>query len=340
MSKDANLIDQEANALLISETMQWRNEALEAAVKAEKERSTAQLTAAITWLGIDNVPHCGQLYQDNHFNRLANDCCPGTTDWIIGHQKNKSWLQDGRGPSTLWLKGKPGSGTCDEYDVQGLADVKPGKSTIVARIVQSLRAYSAHRCYTLLFCFYGYKISIVHSDPVLFILTTLVSQILRQNVKLDAYIYEDFVAEARSPSIHDLQQNISVLMPQLKMPRILVDGIDECIHYATNGKPSNLDPVKHVLQAILQLEHTDNAASPPKILLVSRDILQIMGKLAKKPTVSLDDEMNSMTTAIRCFTKQRIREIQDRFESFPGVDSVLNQLENMIVSRSQGSSNF
>lgn len=320
LSRHASLIDREANAFLISETMQWRKEAREAAIKAEKERLITQLTAALTWLGVENVPHCGQSYQENYLSTLINDCCPGTTDWIMKHREMKAWLQDGRGPTTLWLKGKPGS----------------GKSTIVARIAQSLRTYSAHRRYTLLFCFYGYKISTVHPEPVVFILATLISQILRQNVKLSTYVYEDFVAEARSPSIKDLQQIMSDLIPQLKMPRILLDGIDECIHYDTNGRPHNLTPVKDVLQTILQLENLGNGISPPKILLVSRDILQIMGKLAKKPTVSLDDETNALTAAIRSFTKQRFREIQDKFESFPDVENILNELENKIVLKSQG----
>ncbi|KAH7385941.1 hypothetical protein BKA66DRAFT_403042, partial [Pyrenochaeta sp. MPI-SDFR-AT-0127] len=236
LSRHASLIDREANAFLISETMQWRKEAREAAIKAEKERLITQLTAALTWLGVENVPHS----------------------------------------------------------------------------------------------------ITVHPEPVVFILATLISQILRQNVKLSTYVYEDFVAEARSPSIKDLQQIMSDLIPQLKMPRILLDGIDECIHYDTNGRPHNLTPVKDVLQTILQLENLGNGISPPKILLVSRDILQIMGKLAKKPTVSLDDETNALTAAIRSFTKQRFREIQDKFESFPDVENILNELENKIVLKSQG----
>ena len=110
MLRHTNLVDQEANAFLIYETMQWRKDAREAAVRAEKDRLIAQLTASIAWLGMENVPHCGQSYQENTLNTLTNDCCPGTTDWIMKHQKMKAWLQDGRGPTVLWLKGKPGSG--------------------------------------------------------------------------------------------------------------------------------------------------------------------------------------------------------------------------------------
>jgi hypothetical protein len=110
LEKHATLIDQEANAYLVLETMQWRREALQAVAKTEKDRSTAQLTAALAWLGLETVPHCGQAYQDNLLHRLINDCCDGTTDWILKHQRMRQWLQNGRGGPILWLKGKPGSG--------------------------------------------------------------------------------------------------------------------------------------------------------------------------------------------------------------------------------------
>jgi hypothetical protein len=110
LERHATLIDQEANAYLVSETMQWRREALQAVAKTEKDRSTAQLTAALSWLGLEAVPHCGQAYQDNLLDRLVNDCCEGTTNWILKHKRMKPWLQNGQGSPILWLKGKPGSG--------------------------------------------------------------------------------------------------------------------------------------------------------------------------------------------------------------------------------------
>jgi hypothetical protein len=90
--------------------MLWRREALQVVEKTEKDRSTAQLIAALSWLGLEAVPHCGQAYQDNLLDKLIKDCCDGTTDWILKHQRMRQWLQNGRGGPILWLKGKPGSG--------------------------------------------------------------------------------------------------------------------------------------------------------------------------------------------------------------------------------------
>ncbi|KAH8698037.1 hypothetical protein GQ44DRAFT_832316 [Phaeosphaeriaceae sp. PMI808] len=317
LERHARVVDQDANAYLISETMQWRLEALQHVAKTEKDRSTTQLTAALAWLGLDAVPHCGQAYQDNILNRLIHDCCGGTTDWILKHQRMRAWLQNGRGPPLLWLKGKPGS----------------GKSTLCAKITQFLRA--PKQC-IVLFCFYSYTISSVYPDPVVFMLATLVSQILRQNTNLATYVYEEFVAEARSVSVRDLQELISNLIPQLEMPRILIDGIDECIRYDANGKPYDLTPVKDVLTAILQLESPQQSSVSPKILVVSRDVLQMVGKLAKKPTVALDQEKEALTADILHFTKQRLNEIRDKFESLVGIDDILHGVESNIVEKSQG----
>jgi hypothetical protein len=171
----------------------------------------------------------------------------------------------------------------------------------------------------------------------MFILATLVSQILRQNIKLAAYVYQEFVADACSPSTSELRKILLNLLPQLSSPRILVDGIDECIHYDSHGSPRDLGPVKDVLKALLQLEQLGGGTPSPKILLASRDILQVTGRLSKKPVLSLDDERVAVATEIRCFTKERLRDIQDRFQGLPDAERILNQVEDNIVSRSQGS---
>ncbi|CAN9120026.1 unnamed protein product [Alternaria alternata] len=317
LAKHATLIDQEANAYLVSDAMQWRREALQAVAKTEKDRSTSQLTAALAWLGLETVPHCGQAYQDNLLHRLINDCCDGTTDWILKHRSMRQWLQHGRGGPILWLKGKPGS----------------GKSTLCAKIVQFLRA---PRQSTVLFCFYSYVVSSTYPDPVVFILATLVSQILRQHSDLATYVYEEFVAEGRPLSIRSLQEILSNLVPQLVMPRILIDGIDECIRYDVHGKPCDLTPVKDVLVSILQLENPMQACAPTKILIVSRDILELVGKLSKRPTVALDQESDALTADITRYATKCLETIRDRFANPAGVDNVLDDVKRNVVVKSQG----
>ena len=94
--------------------------------------------------------------------------------------------------------------------------------------------------------------------------------------------------------------------------------------------------MKDVLTAVLQLESPVPASSPPKILVVSRDILEMVGKLSKKPTVALDQEDDALTADIQRFTSQRLSEIRERFKSSVGIEDVLREVGINIVSKSQG----
>jgi hypothetical protein len=210
-----------------------------------------------------------------------------------------------------------------------------GKSTLCAKIVQFLRA---PRQSTILFCFYSYIVSSTYPDPVVFILATLVSQILRQRPDLATYVYEEFVAESRPLSIRSLQELLSNLLPQLVMPRILIDGIDECIRYDIHGKPCDLTSVKDVLISILQLENPMQACAPTKILIVSRDILELVGKLSKRPTVALDQESDALTADITRYATKCLETIRDRFANPAGVDNVLDDVKRNVVVKSQGMS--
>jgi hypothetical protein len=151
-------------------------------------------------------------------------------------------------------------------------------------------------------------------------------------------VYEEFVAESRPLSIRSLQELLSNLLPQLAMPRILVDGIDECIRYDIHGKPCDLTPVKDVLVSILQLENPTQACTPTKILIVSRDILELVGKLSKRPTLALDQESDALTADITRYATKCLETIRDRFADLVGVDNVLNDVKRNVVLKSQGMS--
>ncbi|KAF1952459.1 hypothetical protein CC80DRAFT_479208 [Byssothecium circinans] len=317
LSRHSDLVDREANAFLITETMRWREDALQAAAHREKERLTTQLTSTLAWLGLDSMPHCGRNQQQNEFDKLIHDCCPGTTDWILNHPKMRTWMRNGQDQSTLWLKGKPGS----------------GKSTLCAIVVQF---FKLDKTATTLSCFYNYKISEAHVHPSAFIFATLVSQVLQQKRDLAAYVYEEFVAENLPSSTQTLKHILSNLLPQLSLPRIIIDGIDECLQYDASGKPQSLSLVKDVLNDILQLETFGSQAMSPKLLLASRDIGQMVIKLSRKPMMFLDHEPGILQSAIRRFASYRLSEIRGKFQGVPDIERILNRIEETIVIKSQG----
>jgi hypothetical protein len=208
-----------------------------------------------------------------------------------------------------------------------------GKSTLCAKLIQFLRK-DGHS--TVLFCFYTYHLSGLHTHPSAFIFATILSQILRQCQSLSAYVYIEFVAKGLSPSLQNLKEAFRAIIPRVKSPRFLIDGVDECVRYDQHGNPRDLNAVKEVLRDVLQLAAPGSTSPSPKVLLVSRDVQQISGSLTKKPTLYLDHETDAVRKAIRTFTHQRLHEIQYDFQGFQAVDTVLHRLEDEIVKKSQG----
>lgn len=204
---------------------------------------------------------------------------------------------------------------------------------MTAKIIQFLRCDKRS---TLLFCFYSFNTSDPHSHPSVFILTTLVSQILRQNHKLSAFVYENFVAEGLSPSIQNLKGILQDLIPQLDSPRVVVDGIDECIQYDKDGKPQDLRLLRAVLDDVLDIQSRAYHTVPIKLFVVSREVVQLVSKLSKKPTLALNNENAAIQAAIRIFAHQRLSEIQRGFDTLCGVDSMIERTENTIVAKSDG----
>ncbi|KAF2001862.1 hypothetical protein P154DRAFT_618946 [Amniculicola lignicola CBS 123094] len=317
LARHADLVDREANALLIDVTMQWREEAMQQALIREKERAATHLAAVLTWLNLENLPNCGQHDQEGLLDDLANDCYPGTTDWVITQPKIKAWARGDQAYGTLWLKGKPGS----------------GKSTICAKLVRFLQSDGRH---TVLYCFYTYRISGVHPHPSTFILSSLLSQIVRQNKTLSTYVYEDYISEGHSPSLQNLKDIFCKCMAQVKSPSILIDGIDECVRYDRHGNILDLNLIRGVLRDMLQLQSTNTSLATPKLLIVSRDISQISGILLKKPTLSLDDETHAMQSAIRAFVRKRFVEVQDSLDGLELAQNILAELEDKLLSKAQG----
>lgn len=163
----------------------------------------------------------------------------------------------------------------------------------------------------------------------------LLSQLLRQNQNLSVYIYTEFVIKALSPSLQTLKEIFKNLLPQVKAPRILVDGIDECIKYDLQGNPIDLNVAKVVLRDIMQLKAI--TSNPIKILLVSRDVPQFTSILSKAPYLSLDEDNVLVEKAIRLFVKYRLSDIRDNFTHLDTIDKLLEELEDRIVKKSQGS---
>ena len=79
--------------------------AMEDALKREKDSTSLQHQAVISWLRLSEFLQEDEL--DENFGRGH----PGTCDWITRNSKMRPWLREGGGKECLWLHGKPGSGS-------------------------------------------------------------------------------------------------------------------------------------------------------------------------------------------------------------------------------------
>lgn len=104
LARHSDLVDKEASALSIEQTNEWRKRWLEEVTAKENKTSASHLKAAISWL------EGASLNQEDNLDSWAENCHPGSCDWIHKHAKMKAWTRQGADNPILWLNGKPGSG--------------------------------------------------------------------------------------------------------------------------------------------------------------------------------------------------------------------------------------
>lgn len=97
-------VDTTYTADMVDHLSSIRRHAFEHALAAEKERTDALQAKVLAWVGDRDEGH------EDDFERLAEICLPGTSEWFLEHHKVKSWMDEGSKCSKVWVRGKPGCG--------------------------------------------------------------------------------------------------------------------------------------------------------------------------------------------------------------------------------------
>lgn len=116
LKKHRDLVDQEANAIDISEAktwrseqlnhiMQWRAERADEIDRAERERHFAQTREAVAWLDA-----CEE--HEDTLTRMLRASTTTASHWALEAKSILSWIGQSRDLPVLWLNGKPGAGEC------------------------------------------------------------------------------------------------------------------------------------------------------------------------------------------------------------------------------------
>jgi hypothetical protein len=112
LQRHRSLLDMESTSIHFSEMQKQREDTLHYLKQYEAQNQTSMVEEVFRWLSADAIEQEEALY------RLADQCLPGTCDWIFREQGITDWL-DANGQiadkiaakSMIWLKGIPGSGT-------------------------------------------------------------------------------------------------------------------------------------------------------------------------------------------------------------------------------------
>lgn len=199
-----------------------------------------------------------------------------------------------------------------------------GKSTLSATIIQFLLQ---DRRSAVLYYFCNHHSS--ESTNSAHVLRTLISELLRINSDMAAFIYEEHITNGHAPSIPRLKQLLQTLLGVVPSTRIIIDGIDELEdHY--RGQ---------VLNDVLGMASVQNSKAICKLLVSSRDIFSISKLMSKYPALDLNKERRFLDTSITSFVHHRLRGMRSRLGKSQDVDSlVYREVEQSLIEKAGGNS--
>lgn len=233
--------------------------------------------------------------QEDELDKLCDRCRPETCDWIFEHEKMISWESEARDGHFLWLKGIPGS----------------GKSVICSQVIQHLKVDQE--------CIVAYYFCSPYDTQglCLKIMKSVAAQLLRSRRDLASYIIQEFSSQGHNPTVTRLRLLLADM--QQARVRIVIDGLDE-----TDGE--NYRQIISELDRLTKLKD-----SSCKVLVSSRDHININKLLKHKATLSLIDEQSHMQTAIRAFVEHEIQGLRDQFK-----EEILDDIAQTLLEKAGG----
>ncbi|KAF2678067.1 hypothetical protein K458DRAFT_377432 [Lentithecium fluviatile CBS 122367] len=304
LANHSELVDKEAVAVDISDAVARSKEEADRWEQQEREWQALKVRAVLSWLATDDPP------PEDALERNTRDCLPGSCDWFIQHHKTQSWLKDGAEKTILWLYGKPGA----------------GKSVLCSNLVQHAEAKGTN----IFVYFCSYLGNSTESSSR--ILRSLCAQMIQKHQDLAPYIYHKYSQSHPVPSRKALLGLLSELLQSLGSVRFVIDGIDEWDEREQ----------KEALQDLTQMLSTDPSSSICKILLASRDTLEISRGLRKKnkATVSISlnggDEGTAIDCSIEHFIENKLSDLPGHFDKLDPDGSVIAQVKRTLLKKSNG----
>ena len=163
------------------------------------------------------------------------------------------------------------------------------------------------------------------------LLRSLTAQIIQKHQDLALYIHDNYAQSYPVPSRKALLGLLPELLRGLGSVRFVIDGIDEWDEREQ----------KDLLTDLTQILLTDSASYICKVLVSSRDTLEISRSLRKnKATVSISlsdsDEGLGIHSSIRRFIDNKLSDLPDYFPDLDPNSTILAQVKHTILEKSHG----
>jgi hypothetical protein len=211
---------------------------------------------------------------------------------------------------------------------QQFAYLFEGKSTLCSNLVQHAETNASHVFYY--FCsFLG-----SHSDSPNRLLRSIVSQVIQKHQDLAIYVHDVYFNSHPVPTKRALLNLLPEHLRGLGSVRLVIDGIDEWVSRDQ----------KELLKDLAQLVSTDCSAYICKILISSRETLDISRSLRKKDksvtTISLSngDEGLAVTRSIANFVESKMSDLPDHFDELDLDTSIIVRIKDTLREKSHGNS--
>ncbi|PVH94735.1 hypothetical protein DM02DRAFT_181103 [Periconia macrospinosa] len=308
LDRHGDLIDREANARNIAEAQRQREESVDKLEQEEKHQTMKQYSSVVSWLKVDDTEQI-KVFESIHEEGSKYS---GTCAWMTKNGKISSWLKSTPNDRQLWISGNPGT----------------GKSVMLTQLVTFLQASESIVLYH--FCRDTHSASTRYEN----ILKSLIQQILRSSGELATYAYHQYVVDRKKATTKNLEQLLENLLLTLSTARktenvwIIVDSIDDC------------EPAKQAWLISLLYGLTSQSASQNaticKVLFSSRSLPNQTKKLSKKQVVSLGDELEHVSKAIKLYTSQRLRSLHGRLRQLEMSAEAVEHIEGLVTEKADG----
>lgn len=152
------------------------------------------------------------------------------------------------------------------------------------------------------------------------ILRSIVLQLLRANIELAPFIFDNYANKGLAPAIVRLRRLLPELLSTVNSIRIIIDGLDE---YPESDQ-------RVILAEFIALSKPSGVQC--KVLFFNRDEgSQIRKVLASKPTIDLKGQFLNVSKDIEAYVKYNLKEFR---YSYP--DALIDNIEKHLVKKAAG----